>query len=176
MRHSKVNRINISRTHSRKYSGFATYLQWSSDRAPSLCCFIINTLEPMGCGICIGWPALPSSYANRHWHFPHTAHPLWPLCSGPENHQTLATLKSLKRCNNLPWDITIVELQLSICHNVDQISLKLFCCRLEGLTVQYSLYMRGCSTHLLPIYHSCPLFSRLPFIHQSIHLSSRQFI
>lgn len=36
-----------------------------------------------------------------------------PLCSGPENHRTLATIKSFKRCNNPPRDITIAELQAS---------------------------------------------------------------
>lgn len=120
----------------------------------------------MGCGICIEWPALLSSYANRHWHFLHTAHPSWPLCSGPENHRTLATIKSLKRCNNPPWDITIVELQLSIWCNVDPVSLERFCCHLKGFDGQVFFVCEG-----LQHSSSAHLSFLSTFLQTSIHLS-----
>ena len=131
----------------------------------SLCCFIINTFEPMGCGICMEWPALPSSYANHHWHFLYTARPFCPTCNGPENHQTLATMKSIKWSNKPPWDVTIVQSQLSICRSVDVISQGRFCCFLKGLTVRYSVCER------LP--HSSSTHSSLlsTFLQSSIHPS-----
>lgn len=45
-----------------------------------------------------------------------------------------------------------------------------------ALTVRYSLYVKDCGIHLLPICHPCPLFSTPPFIYPSIHLSIHQFI
>ena len=100
----------------------------------------------------------------------------WPLCSGPENRRTLATIKSLKWCNNATRDITTLELQQAICCNVNPISLRRFCYHPQGLMVRYSLYVKGYSIHLLPIYHPCLFFPTPPFIYPSIHLSIHQFI
>lgn len=129
----------------------------------------------MGCGICIKWLALPSSYANRHWHFLHTVHPSWPLCSGPENHRTLATIKSPNRIIHSetlpywnyspPYGAAVTAYLWKDCVVIS-----------KDLTVRYSLYEKDNSIHLLPIYHPCLLFSSPPFIYPSIHLSIHQFI
>lgn len=119
----------------------------------------------MGCGICIKWLALPSSYANGHWHFLHTVHPSWPLCSGPENHRTLATIKSPKQ-NNPRWNITILELQPSIWCSSDRISLKRLCCHLKGFDGQVFFVWEG-QQHS----SSAHLSSLSTFLQSSIHLS-----
>lgn len=62
----QVYRMNISSTYNKihlVYNGSAGI----KSVGPSLCCFIINALEPMVCGLCMEWPALPSCYANGHW-------------------------------------------------------------------------------------------------------------
>lgn len=123
----------------------------------------------MGCAICIEWPALPSSYANRHWHFPHTAHPTWPpLCSGPENHQTLATIKSLKRCHNPPWDGELTGITATLCNTHPRRS----CRHLRGLTVRCSLWKATAfifCPFIIPVYFSPLLHSSIrPFISPSI--------
>lgn len=97
-----------------------------------------------------------------------------PLCSGPENHRTLATIKSLKRCNNPPRDITIAELRASVWCNVDPISLKRFCCHLKRLWPSGTLCVWRATAFIfgpfiIPVYFSPVLHSSIrPFISPSI--------
>lgn len=95
-----------------------------------------------------------------------TAHPSWPHCSGPENRRTLATKKSLKWCPNPWWDITILELQLSIGCKTDPESVERLCCHLLGFDSQVFFVCEG-----LQHSSSAHLSSLSTFLQPSIHLS-----
>lgn len=131
----------------------------------SLCCFIIYTSQPIGCGICMEWPALPSSYANRHWHFQLIANPPQPFWADQKNHQTLATIKSIKWSNNPPWDINNMQLLTSIGCVVDLISWGRFC-HLKRFDSQVLFVCER-----LPRSSSAHLSLLSSFLQSSIHLS-----
>lgn len=98
--------------------------------------------------------------------------PSWPICSGPEKPLNTGNNGIPQTCETLPyWNYGRprgAKLTLYLCKDCVVIS--------AALTVRYSLYVKDCGIHLLPICHPCPLFSTPPFIYPSIHLSIHQFI